>query len=350
MTNGFVLKKIYLELTNYCNLNCSFCFRNNKQNEAQDMPHRVLDAIFKNLPQLASLKKIVLGGIGEPFSAQHFEKAVLLCRDYHLTITSNGTLLKRKYFELLTANSEVLIISIDGLHQSFAKFRGYDLAKVIKNLEAFNEFKNTYNQQKPHLFFQMVINKHNLTEVKQVIDLSSTLKVQRLILSHLLPQRIEDQDLILYQRSPNTKLKKYFRHLLNYGRMRGVYVDLPQAELKTERTCEFINQKALFINHQGEITPCYRLGDQGLEFVLGRKKEIAPFSYGHICQQSLFEITASKTYQSFQSRILNQQYPSCIDCDLVDGCDLVKTSAADCFGNEPSCADCLWARGFTKCP
>ncbi|MNO01582.1 hypothetical protein D3C81_2217640 [compost metagenome] len=46
----------------------------------------------------------------------------------------------------------------------------------------------------------------------------------------------------------------------------------------------------------------------------------------------------------------NYMYPSCTDCDLRDACDFVKTSDIDCWGNEPSCADCLWSRRIVQCP
>lgn len=49
-------------------------------------------------------------------------------------------------------------------------------------------------------------------------------------------------------------------------------------------------------------------------------------------------------------RVYNNRYPSCLDCDLVDGCDFVRTSEYDCYAIKPSCADCLWSRRFAICP
>lgn len=58
----------------------------------------------------------------------------------------------------------------------------------------------------------------------------------------------------------------------------------------------------------------------------------------------------SLEYSNFRGRITNNLYPSCIDCDLVDGCDYAKNEKVDCYALSPSCGDCLWSRQFATCP
>lgn len=67
-------------------------------------------------------------------------------------------------------------------------------------------------------------------------------------------------------------------------------------------------------------------------------------------ENSLEDIWNSKAYSQFRKTIYYNLYPSCIDCDLVEGCDMVKSTEVDCYGISPSCADCLWARKFVICP
>ncbi|MGQ9585737.1 MAG: hypothetical protein ACUVXG_10090 [Anaerolineae bacterium] len=41
------------------------------------------------------------------------------------------------------------------------------------------------------------------------------------------------------------------------------------------------------------------------------------------------------------------RFPSCVDCGAA--CDYAEQNE-DCWGNVPSCADCLWAQDVVRCP
>ena len=51
----------------------------------------------------------------------------------------------------------------------------------------------------------------------------------------------------------------------------------------------------------------------------------------------------------FRWTVRNSHYPSCIDCQQADGCVMAQTNEGDCWGNRPSCGDCLWARNIVVC-
>ena len=125
---------------------------------------------------------------------------------------------------------------------------------------------------------------------------------------------------------------------------------MPNIELKTERRCNFIDGEAVVISATGNVTSCYRFLYDTIEYVFGRKKEVKKFSFGNIKDYSISEIYDSPRFKNFRKTIYNNLFPSCTDCDLVDGCDFVKTSEADCYTITPSCADCVWNRKFTICP
>jgi MoaA/NifB/PqqE/SkfB family radical SAM enzyme len=45
-------------------------------------------------------------------------------------------------------------------------------------------------------------------------------------------------------------------------------------------------------------------------------------------------------YVRFRAQVRNFRFPSCVDCDIGDTCD-VRESNEGCWGWNPSCADCL---------
>lgn len=53
---------------------------------------------------------------------------------------------------------------------------------------------------------------------------------------------------------------------------------------------------------------------------------------------------------NFWNTVYNNQYPSCIDCDLRSGCSLVEDTKYDCYFDNLFCSDCLWVRYFIRCP
>lgn len=88
-------KKVYVEITNVCNLDCSFC-HGTKRNPGFMTAGQFSLAAGKLRPYS---DYIYLHLMGEPLLHPELEKILEICRelDYHTAITTNGTLLKEKY-------------------------------------------------------------------------------------------------------------------------------------------------------------------------------------------------------------------------------------------------------------
>jgi len=104
------MKKVYIELTNRCNLNCEMCYRHSWENTLGDMSKEIIDKISAHLN---GTKGIVFGGIGEPTIAKEFEYAVEKFKQYDLEITTNG-IVRKSIIEILCKNFKKIIISVDG--------------------------------------------------------------------------------------------------------------------------------------------------------------------------------------------------------------------------------------------
>ncbi len=344
------LQKLYLELTNKCNLNCSICYRHSWSEKLLDMSSELFAKVKKEAAEMDSLKSIVLGGIGEPTYAPLIYEAIEELGNYELIMTTNAVKMNDILIGLIVQYVNLLMVSIDGLHDNFTKIRGTSLDFVINNVNKINRLKEKMEKNTPHIGIQFVVSKDNVDDIFRVLDLATNLKVHKLVISNLLPQKKENADKILYTRYENKIAKSIIAKLSNYSFRKGIKLILPNVELKTERRCSFVEEEAALINASGKIVPCYRLSRTYQEYVFGREKTVFKYSFGDLNKRSLREIWDSSEYSNFRFTIRNNRYPSCLDCDFVEGCDLVKDTTTDCYTGSPSCADCLWSRKFIICP
>lgn len=96
-------KKIYIEITNKCNLNCSFC--SNSKRKFREMTTEEFKLIISKIKNYTDY--IYLHIKGEPLLHSSLDEILNIC-DYNnikVNITTNGTLLKKKKAILSSHNS-----------------------------------------------------------------------------------------------------------------------------------------------------------------------------------------------------------------------------------------------------
>ncbi|WP_051569186.1 tungsten cofactor oxidoreductase radical SAM maturase [Alkaliphilus transvaalensis] len=344
------IKKIYLELTDRCNLNCTICYRRSWDKAFQDMEDETLNKVLENIKNLEGLEEIVLGGIGEPTYYHNIEGVLEELKNYNLHVTTNGTLLKDSLINKLVETTSNITISVDGVEEYYQNIRGVPLNGVIEGIKKIQSLKKAKGKTQPNIYLQFVSSKENIESLFQVIDLGKELDCKGVVISSLIPQTIENKDKILYSINENKEMKELWHKVRNYGLRKGVSIYLPETHLKTERRCNFIDHITTYITAAGDIIPCYRLSHDYEEYVFGRKKQVKKYSFGNIKEDTLLDIWNCRAYQQFRYMVHNNLYPSCMDCDLVEGCEFPKTTEDDCYGCQPSCADCLWGRKLVVCP
>jgi len=99
-----MFKKIYIEITNICNLNCSFCpitHRKKEQMSIEQFEH-IINKIHKHT------KLVCLHVKGEPLLHNNLDSVLKILEKYNLkaNITTNGTLIKEK-LEILNNSKSV---------------------------------------------------------------------------------------------------------------------------------------------------------------------------------------------------------------------------------------------------
>ena len=91
--------KIHIEISNICNLQCSFCPEVIRDKKIMDVN------FFENIAKQVSefTDQVALHLMGDPMLHPKFEEFIKICRslDLKINLVTNGTLLKEKHFELL---------------------------------------------------------------------------------------------------------------------------------------------------------------------------------------------------------------------------------------------------------
>lgn len=343
------IERLYLELTNRCNLSCEMCYRQNWQEPLGDMSTEILSSIAGEVAAFPDLKEVILGGIGEPTIAHSFRQAVeMFASRYEVTVTTNGTTLDDPMMEFLLSRGVARIaLSVDSTDvQTFAAIRHENIQGILESTRRLAEKRV---KGRPEIIWEFLAMKSTLPYLVETVRQAAQLGVNRVFVSHILPMREASIVETLYHPMlPETE--RTFQEALFVGLAKGVEVILPKSELKTDRYCKFVETQSAVVRWDGEVSPCYRFLHSYPEYVLGRTKQITAHSFGSLREKSLLKIWTSPDFMRYRYNVLHGEYASCPDCQLIDGCDMVLNTDMDCLGNAPACGDCLWGRGITVCP
>jgi len=305
----------------------------------------VENAISRN-----TLKTVSIVGVGEPTTHPEFSKYSGLLAHENMELTSNAYYWSEETIDTMVSMYKKVTVSVDGLPKSFAAARGFDFEVMAENVKRLVRAKLKKGSKFPFIHAQLVLSKDNLHDVKELIPMLKKIGFAKLLISNLLPQTEADKDKIVYTPYIDKEMRDFVKTWYPIGSATGLQIKIPQTKFNANHRCGFIEAGALFITADGYIAPCLRFAHDGQEFVFGRKKKIKPVYFGDIKNNTLSEIWNTKEYLTFRYMNFAGRFPSCVDCDHLEFCDYIKTSEADCYASEPSCADCLWCRGLIECP
>lgn len=368
-------RKLYIELTSRCNLSCTMCYRNTWSDGDVDLDPSLYARLRDEVLASDEVGTIVLGGIGEPSVSPLFEDAVrtfgsgrsgvagssagrgtreqalaVSGAGRQLVITTNGVNIPSDVVDLMALEAESVVISVDGTDDGYRMVRGSPLEQTLATIDRIHSTRAAAGLPGSNVSIQFVLSRSTMGEAMGVLELAIRLRVRSMIVSHMLPQTAAQTSQVMYGRNALPETVHLFSKMNTMAWRRGMTLILPAMELKTDRWCAFIENDATVLTASGDVAPCYRLAHSYPEYVMGRRKDVAGYSFGRFGSSSLAEIWNTRDYAAFRQMVWTNRYPSCLDCDLVNGCDLVSDTRADCFANTPSCADCPWSRNFTLCP
>ncbi|AEF93876.1 Radical SAM domain protein [Desulfotomaculum nigrificans CO-1-SRB] len=343
------IKKLYVEVTTLCNFACTTCIRNSWQDDMGQMAWDTFERLLEQMKFLPELECVHFGGFGEPMSHPRIFDMLYAVKNLGLRVEmiTNGSLLTQENIQrLISLPLDRIYISLDGPDkEEYNEIRqGAEFTSVVDNIRALNLAKEKAKTKLPELGIEFVAMKKNFHKLSKLIRLSRELMARQVIVTNVLPYNEEMKDQILYDMDDT---------MIDYGKDSiwvNILAQMPNMKLRTERLCKFAEDKAAAITYRGEVAPCYALMHAYHCYIYGRRKEIFPFYLGNVNEATLADIWTDPAYVNFRSKLKNFDFPSCTDCKFLDGCSYTDDNEADCWGNSPSCADCLWSRRLIACP
>lgn len=347
-------RKLYIEATTGCNLQCRTCIRNIWSDPDENMSMATFERILESLPALPQLERVVFTSFGEPLTHPNILDMLEAIRrlDLKVTLGSNGMLLKPAIVrELIRLGVDRLMVSIDGASpETFAGVRGVALAQIVENLHGLNAMKRQMSSPFPILGAEFVIMKSNVAELGDVAHLAGSLGAVRVVVSNVLPYTEDMRAEVLYGYEPIPTFKSSSWALKSDAWVMWATQELPRMHWGAERRCRFVQERAIVVGWDGTVSPCYALSHNYSYYAIdGCQKRVSRYDLGNVNQQSLAEIWMAEDYTRFRSEVMSYHFPSCPDCDLRETCDLRQLNEG-CWGWNPSCADCLWAQDIIRCP
>lgn len=270
-------KKIYIEITNICNLSCSFCSVDNRVKETISLEK--MEKLLANINDYTDY--VYLHVKGEPLLHSKLKEILDLCYKYNkkVNITTNGTLLKEKLKELSHPIVRQINISLHSENQK----ENY-LEEIFETVDKLKDKIIIFR------FWTMDNGKMNQQSTKIV---EKILKYY-----NLSPEIVEKANL-----EKHIKIRK------------NLYID---------KANEFIwpNLENNYFNDKGF---CYALKDQLAILVDGT---VVPccldsngvINLGNIYEESLDEIINSKRYQEMKESFCNRKACEelCKHCSFKD--------------------------------
>lgn len=343
------IKKVYLEVTTKCNFACITCIRSSWQDDLAHMEWETFENILHSLKELPDLTTVHFGGFGEPLMHPRIFDMLRAVKELGVRVEmiTNGSFLREEIIQqLIDLELDILYTSLDSSDEKeYNEIRsGANFQSVYYNITRLQALKKEQKVNKPELGIEFVSMKKNFARLPNLIRLAWKLNARQVIVTNLLPYHESMKDEIVYDIDDTGRLFGPDSSLMS------VRAQMANMKLRTERACKFIQDKALCINYQGFISPCYALMHNYHCYIYGRKKQMYPYYLGNVSERKLAAIWMDTDYVQFRQKVSEYDFPSCTDCKLLDGCNYTESNEMDCWGNSLSCAECLWSRQMIACP
>lgn len=208
------LRKLNIEVTTRCNLNCEMCLRTVLHEDRGDMN---LPTYMMLVPIFPEIEAVNFLGVGEPLLNEHLLEMIRLARSHlpakgTLSFTTNGTLIDKGLARhLVSSGVDNIVISIDSATADvYNQIRqGADLDAVLRNVRLLVQAKKQLGSRTPWIGFESVAMKKNVGGLPAVVELAAEYEASFVIVSHLLPHTEEMNKQIIYEFNSDEALDIY---------------------------------------------------------------------------------------------------------------------------------------------
>lgn len=255
---------LQVEVTNRCNLNCTFCSRYSVPMKLGDMAPGVMNAV---VDLSAQVQEVALFGYGEPLISKAFYQLLPRLRSARVGFFTNGLLLDerllRKILDLSARPLSYIVFSVDGAtRETYEAIRlGSDFHRVWRNLEnAAHLREREPGLGHPALRLEFVAMRRNAGELARMVRQADDAGVDELKVSHLVVwnQSLRDESLFYH---PDL-CRQSFQEAEAAAADRGIKLSLPKIfggsprpETRIYPPCRYPWHFAM-ISFEGEVRGC----------------------------------------------------------------------------------------------
>lgn len=285
-----------LEITTYCNLNCSMCFKRGiKEEKPKHMTFEEFKHILDNVKPKMGISFI---GLGEPLLNPEFEKMLKEAKKRGLGINfvTNGVLLTEKWSEkIIRYGVNKLSISFDGAtKETYEKIRrNSNFEKVKKHIKQLCELKKTMNSDLPHIRMDNVLMTSNIEELPDIVKLAGELGADSLNTLH--PQALTPE------------IAKEHIHNMSIDRVKNIYnkAKVQSFESKVNLALRTITPKADFcytpwinpyVDVNGDIYACCLPGTEKITVTEYYKDSPVEINNRNLCFGNLLKEDFNKLW------------------------------------------------------
>jgi MoaA/NifB/PqqE/SkfB family radical SAM enzyme len=161
--------KLFLEITNNCNLHCIFCSNNSGARKKEQLSLKQIETVIKAAREMGVFEIGIIGG--EPLCHHDFFEIVRCIKkyDFPIYLNTNAFFNHQTLKAFSTSGIDKIKVSIDGLKENHESIRGYGtFDKTVSNtrylLSAGNDVQINFT-----------VNKTNEKDIEGVIELANEL-------------------------------------------------------------------------------------------------------------------------------------------------------------------------------
>ncbi|MBM3498347.1 MAG: radical SAM protein [Armatimonadetes bacterium] len=359
------LRKLHVELTTRCNLNCAMCQRHVWDEPDADMAPATFEALLRGLADFPGPRTLQLSGYGEPLAHPRIVDFVQAAGRAGVVteIVTNGALLSRDLgMALIAAGLTRLVLSV-----------GCGDAAVdhsVANLRRLHRCALGTDGAWPQVAIHAVLRRSSLRTLGRLRALAMAVHADTISVSHLLPYTTEMAADALYGSrlptagtGPEAGPSRWRPHVVlpalewsaeeaqAVGALLAGQPDITLGRTRVhlgQSVCPFVVEGRAAVDWRGNLAPCLPLLRAHPVVTPRRRRTVKQWHVGNVTHRGLGELWRRPTYTAFRQRVRDFAFPPCPNCG---DCELVASNDEDCYGNpSPTCGDCLYARGLVRCP
>lgn len=253
-------RRLVLELTNACNLNCIMCGRD-------EIDFNLTRLNLNNLDKLKSLFKsteeVTLFGWGEPTMHPQFIEILKYFNQFPIRkyFVTNGLRLNKIHDAIFDYKVDIMAISIDGATaETNNRIRvGSDFNKIINELKRIVQRKKEQNIEFPYINFVITTMRSNIEELPLMVQLAHEIGIEEVksVFLTVFGENMIDESLYNCQ----DKVREVFSKTIELGQKLGIKVKLPYMQGEDpagdnyHKPC-FVAWRDFFLGSDGYVRPC----------------------------------------------------------------------------------------------